>query len=342
MFQLSSFIMAIMLLLPTSALSVDVDGLEYEWRQGEARRMFVETRVDLPRAMWFFAERNREARISSFHIRISMNCNDVGVLRRGWQVTCQVEDAALSAVAMPGDEAQLAQILPELDAALDGALVSFTVRHDGQMSRVALESERGTSWFRRGNAMGENLRLMVSRAVAGLDLQLPRRGRAADGMWVQRNSRLFETPSAYGTLGSAQIVHAAHDQGEMLLIESSGRGILSPGARDGEPQDVFDTRLHATSFFDPERGMLVQHTWQAIGLPTASTTAEIGGADLPYAQKGSLRWLAEGQNPVVGLSEVMEATGPQPTVLHGGSSFGVSVRPLPSLIAPVSALSQDW
>ncbi len=216
--------------------------MEWRWAPDTTHRWYLESEVVLPGFMWLNASANRDGRVSAFQVRAVLQCRVADELgRRGWDLDCVLHDVSLSAVPLPGDEGTLAPILAEHDALLTGASVELGMRRDGRLSRVDLAPPRADS--RRQNRTHENLRLVVARALAGLDMQLPRDG-SGDAPWLQMQSPLAQVPTSTGSRGAVDIVHErVEERGPWTVVRSAGAGTIVAESMSGHFENPFDLRL---------------------------------------------------------------------------------------------------
>lgn len=307
------------------AASPQVSGLDWRW-SGEPRRYRIETEVLVPSFMWFIADNNLQARVSAWQVGLVLNCpSAVPSGKKAWQVECQIEDAALRAAALPGDQATASRpsilnpVLDELDRKLTGATIQIGLKKDGRVTMVDIEGlERAN---RRIGQMNEILRQVVSRAIAGFDLELPEGG-VAPASWTQRSSQLMVAPNQVGTFGGTETVHrvfqvidATTDPGLpagqiSAVLQSTGRGTIAPmsGASDA-PQNLYSCKLESVAVFDATAGLLTERVWAVEGEPTASSAITEGGAGIPYYQHGQLNWIRPGE-PAPGLGKTEEIASP--------------------------------
>jgi hypothetical protein len=271
-------------LFTVMALSVPAsaaDGDTYAWDWSREHRFFLQSEVRLPLYMWIATPYNRQARITSFDLRLVTTCGDAEEnTRRTVEVLCTLDDVAFSAAPFPPDEGLVQEIVTVLDEALTGATVQLQMHEDGRVTNIDLEGlVRRTQ---RMAVINENLRLIVSRAFAGLDLQLPTED---GGAWPQYQSWLMRAPAIDGSSGASEIVHREVDRdAAFATITSAGRGLIVPG----EGLNKFDARMTSEAAFDVRSGRLADRTWSVIGGPTASSFIALGTEGYPYVQQGRL------------------------------------------------------
>ncbi len=285
-------------LMSAPALAADAAGPVWDW--SSEHRYFLETEVRLPLLMWFFREFNEQARVTAFRVRMVTTCRPEEVGKRRSEVLCTIEDVGLSASGLPQEQGLLQPILEELDERLSGAEVQLLVRSDGRLANIDLEGLDRR--YQRVGRMNENLRLIVTRAFAGLDLPLPEVHH--DGVlhpqWVQTDSWLLRAPVATGNFGTAQVIHSTQDvDSRVMEIVTVGRGILVPGGG----RNQYDVVLEGEATFDTRGGRMLDRSWSMMGVPTPSSAISEGTAGYPYLQIGRVTHLPNDQTVDVGVTE---------------------------------------
>lgn len=294
------------------------------WTAGEVQRFDVAVEVVLPRYMWFVANYNEQARVTAFRVRSVLACTPGEPRKRRIEVRCQIEDLALLGAPMPGEVGELQPVLEEMDAKLTGATVVLDTRHDGHIVNVGMDWASGDRRHRRIREMEENLRLVMSRVVAGLDLQRPRGALEVGTVWGQRASLVTMAVSAVGTLGATELAHGVVEvaEGEARL-RTTGTAMIAPADpyRD-EPVDLFDTVIQGEAALDAD-GRLLWRKWEATGTPTPSSALAEGTKGLPYIQRGMLRALRGAQPVEVGISEELPPRAESPSALQSDRTSGM-------------------
>lgn len=317
-------------LLPTlSAIASDgADPPRWDWTQ--PHRYYLESQVRLPLFMWFKTPFNQQARVTAFEVRVVTSCQPgVPAGRGSLQVWCSLDDVSLAASAMEADEGLLEPIVGELDDLLTGAAVQLVVRPDGRL--VGLDLEEVDRRNQRVGLLTENLRLVLSRAFAGLDLELPA---ADDAAWPQYGAWLMRVPSARGSTGLTEVVHrVTASDGGLLTIASGGRGTIvheEPASLGVFERDVagygvenrYDTRMTGTAAFDARTGRLLDREWLVVGVPTASSWISIGAAGYPYIQHGRVVALGAEQAWDVGESRELPPGEAAQTAIQAAVHLG--------------------
>ncbi len=299
--------------LPARAMVPVAEGLIWKWGEGVERTWVIENEVQLPAYIWVMAEFNKEARLLAFATRMVVTCKEGRPYsKRATEVDCRIDDFAMKGAAVEGDRGLLLPILDEVDTRLTGATLQVILRHDGRVTNIALHGTPKSN--RRVNLMQETMRLILSRAIVGFDLHLPKNGAAPDGVWAEFGGMLMSAPTDRGSQGSAETAHLVERvDGDLAVIESAGRGMIVPAEDGSVHRNFFDTRLEAVAVFDLKQGMLRERVWSAFGTPTASSTITVGGAGIQYLQSGKIRALDPGA-PRPDLGPNIEVLPPDPSV----------------------------
>lgn len=308
--------------------AVPVEGLEWRWETGVVRRYYVETEVTAPSYLWLIASRNKQARVVSWQVRMILECSavrDEG--KAATAIDCAFADFAIKAAAMPGDqfnglnEPLLAPILGELDTNVSAATAHMVLRHDGRL--VEFELRGLPSGNRRETQMNENERLLLMRSFAGFDHQLPKKGSAPKGVWMQAQSTLMAVPGAIGTFGGTETIHVVRAvDGDVVTIESAGKGTVEVNG-DGV---ILSARLSGAAAFSTADGALLQRVWTVLGEPTAGSPGNEGTQGMMYFQRGRIDALGVGETRDVGATEEIgwPLQGPPPTALNAWTPLGES------------------
>jgi hypothetical protein len=262
----------------------------------EPHRWLLESEVHLPLPMWLAARQDHEARVLGWKLQLAIDCGAGSEQTR--QITlvqCPILAASLSVAPYAPDVGVLDRwILPEVNGTLAHSTVSLGIDGSGHLVSVDLDGPVRNDV--RSTAIAENLRLIVGRAVAGLDLPLDASTRA----WPQYQPSIAALPDARGNSAGVEIVHQAAGTDASLEVTSAGRGSvilpLGPNVSTGaarsaarESRDVWSLQLASQATF--EEGLLVARRWTATGEATASSPS---GPD--YVQKGTAN-LLKGEPP---------------------------------------------
>jgi hypothetical protein len=295
----------------TLAPAARAEGPELSRRLPESgsERYYVDVEVHLPNPLMLYRELNRQARLVAYQAELVLDCAVVESSRRGWEVACRIEDISIVGATTLGDVGRMGEVLDEVDERLTGAVLQLDWRRDGRIANIDLEGLDRRN--RRLSQNAETLRLMLARAVAGFDLQLPRGGAAEDGVWGQMGGLLLAAPYRRGSQGSGEMVHRVRRaEAEAVVIETAGRGIVAP-ATDGAtgPANLYDTALESVTRFDTVNGRIAQRRWTAVGTPTAGSAVTDGAAGVDYLQAGQITALGP-EDPAPVLRPTGEASAP--------------------------------
>ena len=300
---------------------IAADGLSWQWGDGD-RRYYVETEVNLPTFMWFVADRVEEVRVVAFQMRAVLDCSVGHDRRKATELRCTFEDVGLVAAATPADQGMLDTVLQEIDHKLSNAWVQLVLKDDGRVQAVDLEAIDKQDINRRTNLMDENLRLVVSRAMAGFDLQLPK-STAANGPWAQYSSTLMMIPSDVGSASGTQIAHRLIEEvgDQSVVIESAGKATIeSAGLED----NFYEAEMRGMAVFDTGSGNLRERLWNVTAHPSAGSLLAEGYRGITYTQWGRLVLLEDGATRDVGDTAEVGPPGDTASTLQMWSPMGLS------------------
>lgn len=313
-------------LLTSPAVAEAASVSEAEPAIAASERIYIDTSVRLPLFMWFLSDFNREVRTSGFDIELVMTCKSERVTRRAHETRCRIDDASLQGIPMPSERGRLGPVVEEMREKMVGAELIMQVRNDGKIRNINLrEAFRDGRRHRRIRLMNENLRLVLQRAVAGLDLQAPREPLQPGMTWGQGDTLLTGAPVTVGTLGSTSLVHQSREEEPgFVTVRTEGKAMIAPaGPLGGTPTNFFDTRVVVESVHHADSGLLSARAWTVVGQPTSSSALAEGFAGIPYVQNGRLVALKDNEVPELRESGERESDSKQPSALQVQSSEGL-------------------
>ncbi len=291
-----------------------VTGLAWQWQEGVQHRYLLQVQVRLSELMWFKATLNREVRVVEFRANVITNCRCNGALgKKAWRVNCKIEDIALQAAPVVQEAGLLQAVLDEMATNYRGATAQLQFMTDGRLRNIDLEGVDKRN--RRIAEIHETMRLILVRALAPLDLQLPKKGDDGErGFWKQSNVLAMAFPSNQGTMGSSSVEHRiVKQEGDILTLNTEGRGTLGTGetiivANQERPKNLYDMSISGSAEFDRGRGVLLRRDYMVQGMPTASSLMAEGAQGIPYVQAAHVELIAPGQ-PLPELGATKELAG---------------------------------
>lgn len=289
--------------LMASATAGANDALIWQWKEPVRYAMVAE--VQLPETIYFNAVENIDSRITL--IRIDMNVTCSNYKERGskkWEIRCLVDDSRLMARPHPIDVGQVAGALDDYESKLTGSTVEMVFTNDGRVKSYDLIGiERNNS---RMVDLEENLMMVVGRALAGLDLQLPKKGDDKGKPWRQKRVMAMAFPSTQGSMGSASVDHTvvkAEEDG-VVVISSTGKGLMGSGemipvGNDLQPKTMYTMKFEGAARFDTINGRLISREYFVEGTPSVSSASISELGMLPYIQAVKVT-LLDGDVPALG------------------------------------------
>tara|TARA_B100000575_G_scaffold107145_2_gene85326 strand:- start:179 stop:1057 length:879 start_codon:yes stop_codon:yes gene_type:complete len=218
-------------------------GLEWRWSPGESVAYHVESVVETPRGRRWYAEENDVARATKQMMLMDIRCSGVPAGKRT-AVTCTMDTVEFRGVAVAGEEDTLAAIMSRDATRLQGRKLFIEMRADGRFSSIDLEPGPPLKTSRAARIQ-DGLLQMIQRALAPLDLQLPKDGVDKGKKWKRKGVPLSMTlMTNQGTSGSVALKHSVTRwDGPTARVESTGRGTVAEGATI---EQGTSTMLHVT------------------------------------------------------------------------------------------------
>ena len=287
------------------------EGLQWQWGDSDQRAYMIRSRVFLPQFMQFNKERNGDARVTEFVVTVITTCSVVDKVGKDrWELKCSIDDFSIAGAPPKSDAGKLMEVFDEMDQKLvNGGWVQMVFSADGRIVDYDLEGVDKSNT--RNRHIQENMRLILGRLFAAMDLQLPLKGVDSDQSWEQKSSPLaMHFPSASGTFGASDVVHqVTKSAGDRAEIATSGRGTLGPGEfyspRTGSDRlkNQYDLEYRGITVFDTANGNMVEHEYLVEGMPTPSSLAAEGSEGIGYVQETRLELIPEDTKPVLGPNE---------------------------------------
>jgi hypothetical protein len=278
-----------------------VTGVVWQWPEGVTRRFVARSDVQLGEAVEFNAANNIDAYASRIKLALILSCRATSTVgKQAWNIRCDIDDASVEAQPTPATQARAGEVAEEWALVYrDLAWIEFVMGADGSIRSFDLEGV--DKRIRRLQAIGEVMRQIAMRALAPLNLQLPKKGDdRGQGGWVQNDSLALMLPSNQGTLGNAPITHtlnaspAGSDQ--VLSWVSQGSGVLASSEEMNESaRNTFAMKLDGSARFDRSLGTLLEAQYYAEGRATASSIQAEAHLEAGYTQTAYIQLIPEGE-----------------------------------------------
>lgn len=294
----------------------------------DGTRWFVHTQVGLPLPYPMFAEFNKEFEPTDFDIRMITACEKTWRrTKKRYEVDCKIEDISLRAATYKSHEPNAQAILEEFDEKLSKAKFQLVVADDGRVLRVDLSGLPTDN--ARQNAINEQARMLLNRAMAGFHMRLPPQSQIRLGQWVEYDSSLFSIPIVndnqqerrmqegrapiiQNTMAGSHIIHQLDKYKGHLIVQSVGKGTIHVSNSDEERQSYFTTKLNGVAIYDDKTGIMTERVWSVQGVASAGSYLGEGRSEPRYFHVGKLRQLEDDDTPAVG--ETMRVANPGQTV----------------------------
>lgn len=219
------------LVLAGLAGAAEAAPLTFDWTHDEPVRYHSEARIQTPNGFLYVAL-NKEVRAMHVDVVSDLSCNGEERGKRGWSVTCKIDQVKLSAAASPSmgnpQQDKLDAIMAEGVEILTGAQVEMEVRSDGHIKLFDLDglgADTKSLSVKRNQI--EQLRQIMKRALAPIGVQAPKDGEGAKP-WKHKGMPLFyELMSMTGTAGGLVHKYTLDQSGGDLFIVGEGHGNLN-------------------------------------------------------------------------------------------------------------------
>lgn len=282
--------------LATSGVAHGAEGLRWTW--DSPRRYYLEADVSYPEPLLLQEEENVEARMWAATTRVITTCAPNGKAgKKSIEVRCTIDDIAMAAAPYEGDADRLVAVLDSVEGMLKGAWVQLEFGFDGRVRSIDLEGLTSKNVNDRVRATQETMRLILARAFAGFDLELPENGTDGGAAWTQSGAQAIGFPSQGGTVGVVDVnVAVARQSGDVVTMTTRAEGVAAPGvvvAGLGTLANQYAMKMTGSASFDVGKHTLVGRQYTVEGDPTASSITATGGAGVRYVQKVQLRLLGD-------------------------------------------------
>ena len=269
---------ALVLVLFSASPRASAGELTYRWTPDEVMHYRIQAFIVAPSVLRFMAARNVAARAEDIALAMELDCRAEPPKKRTQSWRCSIHRVELGGKAWEGEQEKLDAILTEYMDRLQEATIVVDYTHTGRVQLVDVEGIPRTS--DREKLIHEYLRLLLQRAFAALEVELPKDGEVPAGTWRQKGNPLsMRLPTRYGTAGGVRLHHeVVGREGDLLVLSSVGRGIVHPGSalESGADRGV-NMSVIGTGLFDPKRGLLVRNEVQTNGALTTSASMASAG-----------------------------------------------------------------
>jgi hypothetical protein len=284
-------------------------GLTWTW--DAPRRYYIDADVSFPYALMLQEEDNAETQVASLVTRIDTTCAPYGKpSKTSVEVRCSLDHFSLSALPLTSYRGKTLQVLDKTTAMLAHGYMQIQFGFDGQIRSIDLEGMESRGINERVRNTQETMRLVMARAFAAFDLNLPANGDDGGQPWTDRGSMLVSLPSSSGSNANVPITVAVVRTADTLVTMST-RTLQNGSVQSGETFGVAGQEQAAATFeasvkgfanFDTGMHAIVARHYEVVETPTASSTNAISGA--AYVQKITLTLIKPGDpDPQPGANE---------------------------------------
>ncbi len=293
-------IVAWLLTAPAEAAEA-AEGLVWTW--DAPRRYLLELDLVPNRALLLQAEKNIEARVPAINLKIDTTCSVFEDRKTATDLRCTLDDLGMQVLPFPADVGRVTPVLDEIESTMKKAYVQLTLGKDGKVRSIDLEGLETQNVNDRVRNTQEVMRLILVRAFAAFDLELPPEGVTPEsGVWTHNGSEIVGFPSMNGTTGSVPIdIRIARTAGTVLTLSTKGSGTAGPGDAQGRgsigASSMYDLTVSGWANFDTATHAITGRQYEVSGPPTASSGAATGDSSVNYLQKVRMTLVKEGDPP---------------------------------------------
>lgn len=257
---------------PTTPEAMGPGSLTYAWDTNAPQHYRAQMFLSMPGSIiQLISHQNNDARVIELTLAMLMVCDTTDVQPKSVKVDCDVHRVEMGGVAVQGEQKKMLDIFREYQDLLTAATIQLEFTPRGQLRTVDLEGvEKGNS---RQARVHEYLRMLVSRTLAPMEVELPRDGDPKGKAWRQKGSPMaMRLPSVQGTAGGVRVLHniEAIENGE-VIIRTSGQGTLNPGGT--QTTNTVSVFLTGLAHYDLATGRLVSNEQTFQGVRTAQANS---------------------------------------------------------------------
>lgn len=278
--------------------------IAFNW--DEPRQFYISADVNMSELLILQSSFNVEARASQFKVDLVTTCSKTQMLgKRVWVLDCKIDDIALSATAYKADKGRdrMIEVLDDMDQKLTGRSFEVEMLTSGKIRTVSLMLDEADLRNERMRRVRETMRMMLLRAVAALEHEVPSKPVPDGQPWTINESMAMGFLALTGTMGKAKVeagVVARRDG--RVVIDSIGSGIIGPATMIGtngqeRTANMYDMEMRSRTTFDVELGAMITRDYLVSGTVTASSVMAEYGGNVPYVQKVALRLIRDGEEP---------------------------------------------
>lgn len=263
------------------ALPASATDLAWSWEEGQHRRFFLQSGIKFQVNYPMGAAIKYDFSAQDLLISMIVDCEAVELRKKRTDLTCTIEDIGLMAGAGNAASAGAVQaVLDEWKEKLTGARLVTSMTPQGRLGSSELEGVEYSSENRRTNAIVSGMETVLDRALAPLDVGLPKAGADWKEGWVAKNQWSMFIPSNSGGNGANKVKFTV-DNSEDTWVDAvtEGHGTIMEGVDAATPK-AYAFESEGILRFDHAQGTVVAHVYRSTGTLTA------GSVSLPQRQTG--------------------------------------------------------
>lgn len=262
----------------------------WNWEEGEKHRYVIRNEVALSKLFQMNSETNENRRVIGWITQFNLGCEGKGaVSKKAFRVSCTIDDMLLVPEPNKGDVKGMLDIANEWDDLLLGARVDIEMKRTGEILDVELSETKIKLQNVRGRELGWAMRAVIERALAGLDVRLPKKGDTSRGEWVGKPLRLASNPTQLGMVGRLDVVSTVDSESdERLTYGTTFEGTRGPDEAHPSNPDIVANLWKYKGFtqtvFDKKLGVV--QSMQGIAEGEVTPSSLLAGAAVPIYSQG--------------------------------------------------------
>lgn len=274
----------------------------WAWPEGEHRRYYLESHGMSPGVLMLHAPQNHQLRFSRYEVAMVVDCTASGpAVARQQSLRCDIEALGVRIGAMQRDLHQVQPVLSQFEELSSGLWLQLVVRDDGKLVTIDLEGY-DASQDRQRRAL-EDLRLLLMRAVVGLELKQPDDPLAKP--WKDKSPRIAQPIGRIGAMARVEHKAAPGRSDGTLEIASTGEVSLRNAGGGPNTQDTLRGELQSTTMWDAQAHAMVGRLWwvdlHGMGVTVQRPDGSLRRAPQAAIQAGLVLHVPDGEDaPAVG------------------------------------------
>lgn len=285
--------------LSAAAPAQAAESTAWHWPAETSRRYYLESHGIVPDVLPLHAPLNHITRFSRYEVATVVLCAPAAKkVGRIQSVECAVEDLAIRVSPLQRDRHQLMPTMTQLEALREGLWVQLAFRDDGTL--IAFDVEGLPDRTERDRRVQQDLRVLLQRAFAGLQLGLPS-GWDRVEPWTEKNALTTQPIGRRDAMSRVRHTPTVDPERGVVRVASEGVVTMRTGGGGANTHPSLKGEAGGLTVWDLEGHAMVGRQWwtHLAGAGVVYTNAEGERRHAPQAasQAGLVLLVAEGDTP---------------------------------------------